>query len=287
MKDQIFHGIICDGEAMLLMINFSSAAAEAKSLLNLNDGATQALSRLLSAAVLLAQRNKSESEKLTCILQGGGPIGKMLVTAENNGDVKGYVEHPDAIALTSEFSLPALIGKSGQLTVIRDNPLGEPYVGVTNLVFGDITRDVAAYLVSSEQQPAAMALDCRIDEKIICGGIMIIPYPGASKKAIDEIDKKMTSINDLISRLQTHDSLEEMAYDMFWDIGIKPLETTDTRYFCSCTRQRFEQGLISLGKNELLSLAYDDKDTEICCNFCNKKYVFTREEIKELVGELL
>lgn len=287
MKDQIFHGIICDGEAMLLMINFSASAKEAKTLLNLNDGTSQALGRLLSAAVLLAQRNKSQSEKLTCILQGGGPIGKMLVTAENNGDVKGYVENPDAFALTSEFSLPALIGASGQLTVVRDNPMGEPYVGVTKLVCGDITRDIAAYLVSSEQQPAAMALDCKVEGKeVVCGGIMIIPYPACKQKAIDDIESKMASINDLTERLKTHDSLEEMAYDLFWDIGIKPLETTDTKYYCSCTRSRFEQGLISLGKNELLSLAYDDKDTEICCNFCNKKYVFTRQEIKKLTEEL-
>lgn len=287
MKDQIFHGIICDGEAMLLMINFSASAKEAKTLLQLNQGTAKALGRLLSASCLLAQRNKSESEKLTCILQGNGPIGKMLVTAQNNGNVKGYVENPDAIVPTKEFLLTNLVGNEGQLTIVRDNPLGEPYVGVTKLVCGDITRDIAAYLVSSEQQPAAMALDCAVEgEDVVCGGIMIIPYPACSGKAINDIEAKMAQINDLIYRLKTHDSLEEMAYDLFWDIGIKPLETNDVKYFCDCSRSRFEQGLISLGKNELLSLAYDEKDTEICCNFCNKKYVFTKEELKRLAEEL-
>lgn len=287
MKDQIFHGIICDGEAALLIINSSQTAKTARDLLNLNDGATMILGRLMAAGVMLAQRNKEKSEKLTLMINGGGPIGKILITAENDGHVKGCVDHPDAILPTKALSLPALVGNSGQLTVIRDNPVGEPYVGVTNLVSGDITRDFAAYLVSSEQQPAAVALDCKVNgDEVVCGGIMVMPLPGCTNQSLDNIDKKISEINDLCEKFEKYESCEEMAYDTFWDIGIKPLETVGTGYYCSCNRQRFENGLISLGKNQLLSLAYEEEDTEIKCNFCNKKYTFSRDEIKALAKEL-
>ena len=95
-----------------------------------------------------------------------------------------------------------------------------------------------------------------------------------------------TYLNDLLQKLNYHLSLEEMAFDSFWDVGVKPLETVALRYNCDCSRERFEQGLISLGKNELLSLAYEEEQTEICCRFCNKKYVFSSDELKNLAKGL-
>lgn len=287
MEDQILHAMVCDGQASLLMINASAAALTAKTLLQLNDGVSMALGRLLCAAGMLAQRNKSESEKLTIMINGGGPAGKLLVTADNNGHVKGCADHPDACAPTAENDLPHLLGTNGQLTVIRDNPLGEPYVGICNLVLGDINRDFAAYLVTSEQQPAAVAMDCGYESGVFtCGGLLVLPMPGCSAEVLDQIEQKIKAADDLLHRLNYHLSLEEMAFDLFWDVGVKPLETVPLKYFCDCSKARFEQALVSLGKNELLSLAYEEADTEICCRFCGKKYVFDREALKKLAKEL-
>ena len=91
---------------------------------------------------------------------------------------------------------------------------------------------------------------------------------------------------DLLKRLNYHLSLEEFAFDGFWDVGVKPLETVSLKYNCDCSRERFEKALISLGKNELLSLAYEKEDTEICCRFCNKKYIFKPEQLKDLAKGL-
>ncbi|MBR2860368.1 MAG: Hsp33 family molecular chaperone HslO [Clostridia bacterium] len=288
MKDQILHALVCDGQAAMLMINASETVKEAKSLLGLSAGVTNAMGRLICAGALLAQRNKNESEKLTLIINGQGAAGKLLVTADNSGCVKACADEPKAALPSEEISIPALVGKNGQLTVVRDNPLGkEPYVGMCNLVSGDITRDFAAYLVTSEQQPAAVALDCdTVNDKLICGGIMVMPLPGCSNEALDLIDKKISAMNDLLAKLDYHLSLEEMALDSFWDVGVKPLETVDLRYYCDCSRDRFEQALISLGREELLSLAYEEEDTEICCRFCNKKYVFDSEQLKNLAKGL-
>ena len=99
---------------------------------------------------------------------------------------------------------------------------------------------------------------------------------------IDKIEEKISKTNDLLDKMLYHLSLEEMAFDMFWDVGVKPLETVPMQYKCDCSRERFESGLISLGKKELLSLAAENRNTEVCCRFCNKKYVFTPEEINQL-----
>ncbi len=288
MKDQILHALVFDGYAAMLMINASETTANAKELLNLSTGTTYALGRLICAGAMLSQRNKSESEKLTLMISGGGPCGKLLVTADNHGNVKGCVDNPSCCLVQEKISLPSIVGKEGQMTVVRDNPLGgEPYVGLSNLVSGDITRDFAAYLVTSEQQPAAVALDtAEKDGKVTCGGIMVLPLPGCPNEVLDKIEEKISKIDDLLDKLNYHLSLEEMALDMFWDVGVKPLETVDLRYNCDCSRERFEQALVSLGKNELLSLAYEEENTEICCRFCNKKYNFSSEELKKLAKEL-
>lgn len=288
MEDQILHALVCDGQAQMLIINASQTTKEAKELLNLTDGVSCAMGRLICAAAMLSQRNKDESEKLTVMINGGGAAGKILVTADNKGSVKACADNPQAIIPSEEINIPALVGKNGQMTVIRDNPLGkEPYVGMCNLVSGDITRDFAAYLVTSEQQPAAVALDAgTFEDKFTVGGIMVLPLPGCTKEALDNIENKINSMNDILKRLNYHLDLEEFAFDGFWDVGVKPLETVKLRYNCDCSRERFEKALISLGKNELLSLAYEKEDTEICCRFCNKKYIFKPEQLKELAKGL-
>ncbi len=288
MEDQILRAIVCDGQAQMIIINSSETAREAQKLLQLSDGVSFALARLISASAMLTQRNKDESEKLTVIVNGGGPAGKLLVTADNSGNVKACADNPRAECPTKEIKIQALVGNNGQMTVVRDNPLGkEPYVGMCNLVSGDITRDFAAYLVTSEQQPAATLLDAGYFEgKFTSGGIMVLPLPGCTKEALDSIEKKIGSMNNFLEKLNYHLTLEELAFDNFWDVGIKPLETVNIQYHCDCSRQRFEQALISLGKNELLSLAYEEEATEICCRFCNKKYIFQKEELKNLAKDL-
>ena len=288
MEDQILHALVFDGQAQMLIINASETAKTAKELLGLSHGVSCALGRLICAGAMLSQRNKSESEKLTVIVNGGGPAGKILVTADNQGNVKACADNPKADIPSNEIKISSLVGNDGQMTVVRDNPLGkEPYVGMCKLVSGDITRDFAAYLVTSEQQPAAVALDAgEYEDKFTCGGIMVLPLPGCTKEALDAIDQKINSMNDLLKKLNYHLSLEELAFDNFWDVGVKPLETVSLKYNCDCSRDRFEQALISLGKNELLSLAYEEENTEICCRFCNKKYVFKSEELKNLAKGL-
>ncbi len=288
MEDQILHALVFDGQAQMLIINASETAKTAKELLGLSNGVACALGRLICAGAMLSQRNKSESEKLTVIVNGGGPAGKILVTADNAGNVKACADNPKADIPSNEIKISSLVGNDGQMTVVRDNPLGkEPYVGMCKLVSGDITRDFAAYLVTSEQQPAAVALDAgEYEDKFTCGGIMVLPLPGCTKEALDAIDQKIGSMNDLLKKLNYHLSLEELAFDNFWDVGVKPLETVSLKYNCDCSRDRFEQALISLGKNELLSLAYEEENTEICCRFCNKKYVFKSDELKNLAKGL-
>lgn len=288
MEDQILRALVCDGQAQMILINSSLTAKTAKELLDLSDGVSFALARLISASAMLSQRNKSESEKLTIIVNGGGAAGKLLVTADNAGNIKACADNPHAEIPASEIKIQALVGNNGQMTVVRDNPLGkEPYVGMCNLVSGDITRDFAAYLVTSEQQPAATLLDAGYFEgEFFSGGVMVLPLPGCTKEALDNIEKKINSMNNFLEKLNYHLTLEELAFDNFWDVGIKPLENVNIQYCCDCSRQRFEQALISLGKQELLSLAYEDENTEICCRFCNKKYIFEKEELKNLAKEL-
>ena len=60
----------------------------------------------------------------------------------------------------------------------------------------------------------------------------------------------------------------------------------EIKYECDCTKEKFEKGLISLGKNELENIIKEDGQAELMCHFCNKKYTFTKEELEEMIEEI-
>ena len=232
---------------------------------------TAALGRLLTGAML-----KHEDDSLTLRMKGDGPAGTMLVVANGAGHVKGYVANPVVelpLRPDGKLNVGAAVGHDGTLTVIKDMGLKEPYVGQIPLVSGEVAEDITQYYAASEQIPTVCALGVLVapDLSVLCaGGYLLQLLPGATEQEITMLENniaKMKSVTEMLSEGMTLEDMMECAME-----GFSPniLDESVTSYVCDCSEERIERALLSLGKQELESLAKEQPEAEVCCQFCDK-----------------
>ena len=212
------------------------------------------------------------------------------MTADSKARVKGYAFNPDVdIPLKAEGKLDVggAIG-NGELTVIRDMGLKEPYVGRTKLISGEIAEDLTYYYASSEQVPSVVALGVLVERDYSvkrAGGFIIQLMPGASDATIDAIEKKIPMVTSVTGMLDEDMTPEEILTFILEDLGVEITDKAETSFVCDCNKEKVEQVLLSIGEKELTSLYEEDKPVELCCQFCGKKYEFSKEEIGKLIKE--
>ena len=271
-------------------IDSTEIVASAHSIHGTSNVASAALGRLLTAASLMGVSLKDD-ESITLRMNGGGPLGTLLAVSDSEGNVRGTVQHP-AVKLplkeNGKLDVGGAVGYDGALTVIKDLGLKEPYVGQTPLVSGEIAEDITAYFATSEQIPTVCSLGvlCSSDGSSIlhAGGFLIQLLPGATEETIEKVEegiKGIKPVTELLSEGKTPEEILKEALPLF---ELNLLEEGHTEYRCNCNRERVERALISLGKNDLLELA-EDEETEVCCQFCPRKYTFASDEIKALAEE--
>ena len=267
-------------------VDSTNLVEEARRIHKLNPTPTAALGRLLTMAALMGASMKNENDKLTLQILGDGPIGSLLATSNQKAEVKGYVSEPLAEAESTKegkLNVGAVIGK-GDLRVIKDIGLKEPYIGMVPLQTGEIAEDFAYYFAFSEQIPSAVALGVLVDKDGSvkrAGGYLLQIMPNTPDEIIKLIEDRIKTSKSITQMLEENMTLEEIATYISDDLDTRVVEEIEPKYKCDCSKERMERALISLGKKELDVLAQDEK-TEIECHFCNKKYVFSKEEIIEL-----
>ena len=183
----------------------------------------------------------------------------------------------------------AAVGTDGSLTVIKDLGLKEPYIGSIGLFSGEIADDIAMYFVESEQIPTACALGVLVDRDqsvLAAGGYLIQLLPGAEEGLIDKIEagvRRVGSVSHALSRgLDAQGLLEEVLSDFQLEV----LETHPVEYRCSCSRERVSRALISMGREELSSLIAEQGQADLSCQFCDKVYHFSKEELEGLLSSM-
>ena len=249
---------------------------------------TAAMGRLMIAGAMMGSMLKGD-DLLTLQIKGDGPVKGITVTADANGHVKGYPIVPDVILPANSMGKLDVAGAvgAGTLTVIKDMGLKEPYSGQIPLVSGEIAEDITQYLAVSEQTPGACALGVLIDTDLTvkcAGGFLLQILPFTPDETIDRIEqnlKNITSVTALLEKGMTAEELAKLPLE-----GLEPdvLDDFEVNYVCDCSRERTERMLISLGRDDLEELARDEV-TEVNCNFCDKKYRFTSDEIRALIKE--
>ena len=255
---------------------------------NTSPVATAALGRLLTAGAMMGSMMKGEKDVLTLQIKAGGPLQGLTVTADSQGNVKGYVGNPDVCIPANSKGKLDVAGAVGPgfLTVIKDMGLKEPYSGQVMLQTCEIAEDLTYYFATSEQVPSAVGLGVLMNKNNTvrqAGGFIVQLMPFAEEEVISRLEQnvqKISSVTNLLEEGHTPESLLEKVLEGF-DMQIN--EKTDTRFHCNCSKERLEKALISIGRKELNEMIQEGKPIEMNCHFCNTNYNFTVEEMKEIL----
>lgn len=288
MNDYMIRATAADGQIRAFAATTKEMVETAKNAHNTSSIATAALGRLMTAAAMMGSDLKGEGELLTLRIEGDGPIGGLLVTADGKGDVKGYAFNPD-VMLPPNAQGKLDVGGSlglGVLSVIKDIGLKEPYVGQTQLITGEIAEDLTYYFATSEQVPSSVALGVLMNKDNTvrqAGGFIIQLLPGASDEIIDRLEAKLSGISSITSLLDAGKTPEEILTDILGEFGLEILKKMPVQFHCDCERSRVEKAIISIGRKEIQDMIDEGKEIEVNCQFCNKHYKFSVDELGEML----
>ena len=292
MTDKIIKALAHNGKIAITCINSSNLVEEARKIHDLSPVTTAAFGRLLTIAAIMGNEMKNQKDKLTIQIKGNGPIGTMLVTANNIPKVKGYVAEPHVDLPLNEFGkldVGTAVGYEGYINVIKDIGLKEPYIGISPLVSGEIAEDFANYFVNSEQRQSAVALGVLVDKNGVksAGGYLITPMPDATEEEIGKVEQAIFKAGAMSKMLDSNMTLEEIAKKVTGDENIEILEDNIVpEYKCDCSKEHMKDALVSIGKKDLEEILKEDGKLEAMCHFCNKKYIFTKEELEKMIRKI-
>ena len=278
-----------DGQLIMMAVDSTNIVTEMHSIHGTSKVCSAALGRLLTAASLMGSSLKGKDDSLTVKINGNGPCGTVLAVSDSSGNVRGYIGDANIkLPLNDKGKLDVrgAVGTDGMLTVIKDLGLKEPYIGQVPIVSGEIAEDITSYFAISEQTPTVCALGVLVDpdtENIICsGGFIIQLLPTALDDTIDKIEKDLESIKPVTTYLFEGKTPEGICREVLPSFTLEKLDDAQVDYRCTCSKDRVTKALIATGKDGLSEMAQDET-TEVVCNFCNKKYRFSREEILSLM----
>ncbi|MCR1935348.1 Hsp33 family molecular chaperone HslO [Clostridium tepidum] len=291
MKDKLVRAIAKDGQVRIIGAITTELVNEGVKLHNCAPTAAAALGRMLTAGALMGTTLKSDNETLTLQIHGGGIAKGIVVTAYADGHVKGYMGNPTAdkeLNNKGKLDVSGIIGKNGNLLVIRDMGLKEPYVGQVPIYTGEIAEDLAYYYTVSEQTPSAVGLGVLVDKDLSiksAGGFIIQMMPDADEMLADLISYRLEEIPSITEMISKGMTIEEILEYIFEDMDLNILESIEPQYRCDCSRERVERALASVGEKDLKEIYDEGKEEELRCHFCNKSYIFTHEQIGKLLKE--
>lgn len=242
--------------------------------------ATIALGRALAGAALLGSTLK-QGQRLALKFEGNGPLKRLIAETEWDGALRGTVAEPEAAA----DSVPAALGRAGFLTVTKDLGLKEPYSGMVQLYTSEIAEDLAYYLTDSEQIPSAVGLGVNLapdGQVAAAGGFLIQSLPPSDEAAVEQVMARIEQLPPLTSLLKEGISPTELLERLLDGIEYNLLETTELSFRCSCSRDKVERALLSLGQQELRRLLDEQGEAQVICEFCKQQYRFERSELETL-----
>lgn len=289
MQDYMIRGTAMDGMVRIFGVRATGIMEELRRRHDTWPVVTAALGRAVSAGLMMGAMLKDE-DKLTIQIKGDGPAGQIVVDANAKGEVRGYADNPHVDLPLNEqgkLDVSGAVGKNGTLYVIKDLGLKEPYRGSVPLISGELGEDFTYYFAKSEQTPSAVAVGVLVNPDgtvRAAGGFIIQLLPGLSDDEITGIENKLAQIRSVTEMLDSGMTLEDMVSRVVERVDVK--ETLDVSFRCQCSEERVERTLISMGRGEIEQLLKEDDDVEVVCHFCNEKYNFNHEQLRQLLEKI-
>ena len=291
-NDRIIKCLAYEGKVSIICADTTYLVEQARKIHDLSPVATAALGRTLTVSSIIAINMKDKDDRLTVQIKGDGPIGNIVVVANNFPKLKGYVGN-NLLDLplneNGKLNVGQAVGKNGFLNVIKDIGLKDPYIGMVPLVSGEIAEDFTNYFATSEQTPSVVSLGVLVNSDGVkkSGGYVLTLMPDATEDIIEKIEKNIEKIDSISKMLDENISLIEIAKKATGDENIKVIEENIIPvYECDCSKEKIEKGLIAIGKDELKDIIETQGNIETVCHFCNKKYNFSKQELQNLLDNI-
>ncbi len=287
-KDYIVRATAADGQIRAFAATTRDTVETARKAHNTSPVATAALGRLLTAGAMMGVMMKGEKDLLTLRIHAGGPLNGITVTADSKGRVKGYVGNPNVILPANskgKLDVAKAVGV-GFMDVIKDMGLKEPYLGQCALQTSEIAEDLTYYFATSEQVPSSVGLGVLMNRDNTvkqAGGFILQLMPFCDEEIISKLEKRLAEVTSVTAMLDEGCTPEMILDRLLGDMDLVINDTVPTEFYCNCSKERVSRALISVGRKDLNEMIQDEKPVELNCHFCNTNYVFTVEEMKELL----
>lgn len=290
MSDQIVRVLAKDAPVKASAISAREMVERARQIHKTLPVATAALGRALMGCSMVGNQLKEEKGSVTLRIKGGGPLGTVTAVSDCEGNVRGYVQNGMVdlpLKAPGKLDVGTAVGCDGTLTLIKDLGMKEPYVGSIGLLSGEIADDLTAYFAESEQIPSACALGVLVDtdQSVLCaGGYLIQLLPGADDEVITKVEQGVARVGAVTNHLKDGITALDLVREVLRDFDLEVLEESPVEYRCYCDRERVSRALISMGREELESLIAEQGGAELTCQFCDRVYQYSREDLEELLA---
>ena len=284
MKDYIVRATAAGAQIRAFAATTRNLVEEARKAHNTSPVMTAALGRLLTAGAMMGVMLKGEKDLLTLQIRGDGPGRGLTVTADSLGRVKGYPLAADVILPANsqgKLDVSGAMG-SGILSVIRDMGMKEPYVGQTPLQTGEIAEDLTYYFAASEQVPSSVGLGVLMERDNTvkqAGGFILQLMPDTEEAVVARLEENLAKVSSVTTLLEEGNTPEQILRLLLEGLDVELTDTLETKFFCNCDKSRVEKALISIGREELQAMIDEGREIEVNCQFCNRHYIFSVEEL--------
>jgi molecular chaperone Hsp33 len=290
LKDYLVKALGYNGQIRAYAVSTTETVGEAQRRHDTWPTASAALGRAVTAGLMMGAMLKGD-EKLTIKIEGGGPIGAILVDSNAKGEVRGYVTNPHVHFDLNEhgkLDVRRAVGTDGMLSIVKDIGLRDYFTGQVPIVSGELGEDFTYYFATSEQVPSSVGVGVLVnpDNTILsAGGFIIQLMPGTEDGTIAKIENQLQKIPPVSKMIQMGLTPEEILEQLLGKGNVQVLEKIPVAFECRCSRERISNALISLGKEEIEDMIETDGKAEAQCHFCNEKYHFSKEDLEQLVEE--
>ncbi len=290
MTDYLVKAIACEGQIRAYAVRTTDVVSEAQRRHQTWRTASAALGRALTAGVMMGAMLKGE-DKLTIKIDGGGPIGVILVDSNAMGEVRGYVTNPQVDFEANEhgkLDVRRAVGTEGTLSVVKDTGLRDFFTGLVPIVSGELGEDFTYYFATSEQVPSSVGVGVLVnpdDTILAAGGFILQLMPGIKDETITRVEERLKTIPPISKLVKQGLTPEEILEELFGKDQVNILEKMPVQFKCVCSKGRFADAIVGLGQGEIEAMIVEDGQAEAHCHFCNEKYLFTKEELEELKSQ--
>ncbi|TCL60326.1 molecular chaperone Hsp33 [Kineothrix alysoides] len=288
MSDYMVRAMAADAQIRAFAATTRELVEEMRQIHNTSPVVTAALGRLLTGSVMMGSMLKGEEDLLTIQVKGDGPLQGMTVTADGEGNVKGYANEPQVILpanAAGKLDVGGAVG-NGYLSVIKDMGLKEPYIGQTALQTGEIADDLTYYFVTSEQVPSSVGLGVLMERDNTvkqAGGFILQLMPFATEEVIRTLEDNLSKFSSVTAALDAGNTPEQMLQMLLGNLDVQVTDTMGVRYACNCSKERVHRAIVSIGKKDIQEMIEEGKEVEVNCHFCNKRYSFSVDELEKML----